>query len=211
MRAQPTCPRCGGSLHAPGLWSSAWTCDLHGDVAPLQPITQLSAEGIAVVASSARVPLWCLWPLPRGWLVTGCATAGDERTGARGVAVAFSGPAPLGGMGEIVLIAEEPGVGLGAHYAGLPGPDPGDDLLTGQAHAKVQAGGHPTALWWVESSPDRAVYVGEAMGCWLWAVLWPGREAGPLLLEDIALTDLRDLGAEIGIMPVGALSPRLEP
>ena len=36
MRA-PVCPRCGGELRAPGVWSSAWTCAEHGSVDPLQP------------------------------------------------------------------------------------------------------------------------------------------------------------------------------
>ncbi len=113
-------------------------------------------------------------------------------------------------MGELVLVAEEPGVGLGARYAGLPGPDPGF-VAEGQAHAKVLAAGHPTALWWVDGSPDRATYVGEAMGNWLWAVLWPADSAGALLLEDLILTDLREVRPEIDLLPLGALSPRLEP
>jgi hypothetical protein len=54
---------------------------------------------------------------------------------------------------------------------------------------------------------DRAVYVGEALGCWIWAVLWPGT-AGFLLIDDFVLTDLRDAGHELDV-PCGALSPRL--
>jgi hypothetical protein len=211
MRAEPICPRCGGTLHPPGLWSSAWVCDLHGEVAPLQPVPPPTIDVIGGIAAKSAVPLWSPWPLPKGWLVTGIAHAGDERTGPRAVAVACSGPAPLGGMGEAVLVAEEPGIGLGAHYAGLPGPDPGM-LGDGTApHAKVHAAGHPTPLWWVESAPDRAVYVGEALGCWLWAVLWPGEAAGPLLLEDLILSDLREHGAELELLPLGAQSPRIEP
>jgi hypothetical protein len=149
-----------------------------------------------------------MWPLPRGWVVTGVASAGDERIGTSAVAVACSGPAPLGGPGELLLVAEEPGVGLGAHFAGLAGPDAGGLDANTSPQAKLQAAGHPTALWWVPAPPDRAVYVGEAQGNWLWLVLWPA-SAGALLLERLILADLRDLTGEISLLPVGALTPRL--
>ena len=135
MRADPSCPRCAGRLQSPGLWSSDWVCDQHGAVAPLQPAVQPTAEALRQLASVSQVPVWCPWPLPKGWLVTGLAQAGDERTGARASAVACSGPAPLGGVGELVLIAEEPGIGLGAHLGGLEGPDPGA-VLTGSRRTR---------------------------------------------------------------------------
>ena len=207
MRADPSCPRCGGPLHAPGLWSSEWQCDQHGAVAPFQPPVQPSAEALRQIGSTSRVPLWSPWPLPKGWLVTGLAQAGDERTGARATVVACTGPAPLGGIGELILVAEEPGVGLGARFGGLDGPDPGAVPLDQPAHAKVHAAGHPTAMWALTEVSDRAVYVGEALGCWLWAVLWP-ETAGFLLIDEFVLTDLRDASLELE-MPFGALSPRL--
>lgn len=209
MRAEPRCPRCGGELHAPGLWSSAWSCGLHGDVLPLQPAPPPRAEVLAAVVRRAQVPVWLPWPLPPAWLVTGVAWVGDDRTGARGVAIGCSGPAPLGGMGELVLVAEEPGVGLGAHYAGLPGPDPGPTEFAGAPAAKLHAAGHPTPMWWVPAADDRAVYVGEAKATWLWAVLWP-ESAGHLLVEDVLLTDLREVPHDLDL-PFGALSPRLTP
>lgn len=206
MKREPCCPRCGSPVQAPGLWSSEWTCAAHGPVAPLQPVVQPSSELARNVAASATVPVWLPWPLPRGWLLTGIATAGDERTGARGVAVACSGPAPLGGVGELVVVAEEPGVGLGSRYAGLTGPDPGA-VPDGPASSKVTAAGHPTAVWELAAPSDRAVYVGEALGCWVYLVLWP-ETAGFLLIDEFALTDLRDVGHELDL-PCGALSPRL--
>jgi hypothetical protein len=207
MRGQPVCPRCGGPLHAPGLWSSTWQCDLHGDVAPLQPVVRPGAEGLSATVASARVPVWLPWPLPHGWLVTGFLHAGDERTGWTATAVACSGPAPLGGAGDLVVLAEEPGVGLGAHLAGLAGPDPGEGFDTSAPHAKVQAAGHPTALWSLRSADGCAAYAGEAYGMWLWALLWPS-DAGLLLLDHVALTDLRHAGHELDV-PFGALTPRL--
>lgn len=208
MKGQRTCPRCARPVQEPNLWSSSWLCDEHGPVHPVQPVVQPTSANVAALATSARVPVWCPWPLPHGWVVTGMACAGDERTGARATAVACSGPAPLGGMGELVLVAEEPGIGLGARYAGLSEPDPGDGALGGAPSARVEAAGHPAPLWWIDGRDDRAVYVGEAMGVWLWMVLWPD-SAGLLVLEDLILTDLRDVAGEIAMLPLGALSPRL--
>lgn len=208
MRAEPRCPRCAAPVHPPGLWSSDWLCATHGAVHPLQPVVQPTAELVARAAEGAAVPVWLPWPLPRGWLVTGIATAGDERTGARATALACTGPAPLGGVGELLLIAEEPGVGLGARFAGVDGPDPGPPPRDRPAHAKIHAAGHPTALWVLDGGPpDRAVYVGEALACWIWAIAWPD-SAGFLLIDEFVLTDVRDSGHELDL-PFGALSPRL--
>lgn len=207
MRAEPSCPRCGATLHAPGLWSSAWRCDGHGAVHPLQPVVQPTAEVLHAVRAGATVPVWLPWPLPRGWLVTGFATAGDERTGWRATTVACSGPAPLGGVADLVLVAEEPGVGLGARFAGVDGPDPGSVPVDRAPDAKVPVASHPTAMWALEGPEDRAVYVGEAHACWVWAVLWPASD-GFLLIDDFVLVDLRDSGRDLDV-PFGALSPRL--
>src|SRR5436309_2013006 len=178
MRAEPVCPRCSGPLRHPGLMSSAWVCPAHGEVAPFHlpgPGTSAGSDSLHWLAKQARVPVWLPWPLATGWLPTGTAHAGDDRSGASATVVAVSGPAPFGGPGDMVLVAEEPGVGLGARYAGLPGPDAGPDApyLSGRTapHARVHAAGHPTALWSVDGAADRSVYVGEALGHWLWIVV----------------------------------------
>jgi hypothetical protein len=207
MKAEPTCPRCGLGLHHPGLWSSSWTCERHGAVQPLQPVVQPTAEVVHYAVSTAGVPVWLPWPLPKGWLVTGLSHAGDERTPGRAVAVACSGPAPLGGICDAVIVAEEPGIGLGARYAGLDTLDAGTVPVERPADAKVHAAGHPTALWSLPGADDRAIYFGEAFGCWLWLVLWP-ETAGFLLIDEFVLTDLRDARQELDL-PFGALSPRL--
>jgi len=155
---------------------------------------------------SARVPVWLPWPLPVGWVVTGVTYAGDERTGGVATVLACSGPSPVGGVGEFVVVAEEPGVGLGARYAGLPGTDPGAGFDTGPPHVKLEVAGHPTALW-CTGAPDAAVFVGEAKGQWLWAILWP-ESAGVLLLDDIHFRDLRE-SSPLPDLPYGALCPRL--
>jgi len=59
------------------------------------------------------------------------------------------------------------------------------------ASARLRASGHPTPLWAIDCDDDCCTYVGEARGLWLMAIAWPA-EAGYLLAEDIALTDLAD-------------------
>lgn len=201
-----SCPRCGGPLREPGLWSSSWTCASHGDVIPFRAAHAVNQEVLGHVAAGSQVPLWIPYPLPVGWLVTGVASAGDERTGARATVTALCGPNPAGGAADLLLIAEEMGVGLGAWCAGLPGPDAGD-ALRGAPEGKVEVAGHPTALWQVPGAgPDRCVLVGEAEGLWLWAVLWPA-SASLLLLERMELRDVR-LHMPPGL-EFGAASPRM--
>jgi hypothetical protein len=165
-----------------------------------------SAEGLGGLLRGVAVAVWLPWPLPRGWLVTGFAGAGDERSGTRGCAVALSGPNPVGGPGEMLLVSEELGVGLGARCAGLDGPDPGSSFAAGPSHGSVRFGNHDFPLWHVDT-PGRAAFAGEVMGNWLWLILWPDT-AGMLLVDPLELRDLRDPGQDLDL-PFGARSPRL--
>jgi hypothetical protein len=206
MKTAPTCPRCGRRVSAPSPLVPNWRCDLHGQVYPLWSGYSVSEQGLRGLLRDARVPVWLPWPLPAGWLVTGFAGAGDDRSGTRACTVALSGPNPVGGPGEMLLVSEEPGVGLGARLSGLPGPDPGERFATGPPHALVRFGHHEFPLWHVDA-PDRAVFAGEMLGNWLWVVLWPA-SAGVLLVESLSLRDLRDPGQDLDL-PFGARSPRL--
>src|SRR5690349_4636752 len=117
---------------------SAWRCDDCGPVPPLRFSERVDREAIEAVAARAAggVPVWCPWPLPTGWLVTGIGWAGDDRDGASASLLAVSGPAPLhGGPADLLIVAEQPGVGLGNRYAGLVGADPGEDLQARVPHA----------------------------------------------------------------------------
>ena len=202
-----TCPRCDSELRPPGLMSSDWVCERHGAVQPVRRWTRVTAELLAQAPSRAAVPLWVPLPVLPGWSVTGLALAGDERSGARGTVLALSGPCPLGGPGDMLLIAEEPGVGLGARYAGVADLDP-STVLQRPPDAKVEAAGHPTALWRTDSAPDRVAFVGEALGVWLYAVLWPPASE-LLLIEEVELRDLRDATHVGEVLPLGAPSTRL--
>lgn len=205
------CPRCGGPVRPPDPTHSEWRCDGHGAVPPLHVPQHVDDDVIDEVRALAAVPLWCPWPPPPSWLVTGVGWAGDHRTGGLATILACSGPAPLGeGPADVILVAEEPGVGLGCWFAGLDGPDAGAALLAEAsrdvAHAKIIAAGHPTPLWSVPARDDRCVYVGEAKGLWLYAVAHPAT-AGYVLAEHVVLHDLTDFRpAEL---MYGALSPYL--
>lgn len=207
MTMPPSCPRCPGRLRAPGLMSSTWECERHGAVPPLHLSPRVAPELLAATAARSGVPLWSPVPLLAGWSVTGLAAAGDERSRLRANLLALSGPSPLGGPADLLLIAEEPGVGLGARYAGLDQPDPGA-VTDGPPDAKLEAAGHPTALWRCASAPDRMAFVGEAMGVWLWVVLWPPA-AELVLLEHLALHDLRHDAHAATVLPVGPPTRRL--
>jgi hypothetical protein len=210
VSGHPTCARCGSPVRAPGIWSNAWRCEVHGDVEPVAPIGLPTHDRLTrdLMLGPSDVPFWLPWPLPAGWLGTGITHAGDDRHGVRAAVVVCTGPNPVGGPADLVIVAEEPGVGLGARWAGLPGPDPGELLATQTGpQAKIHAGGHPTALWCINGSEDRAVYVGEALGRWLWMILWPA-SAGVLVADDITLVDLREAPRDLDI-PLGPLTSRI--
>ena len=214
MAVTISCPRCGGPVRPPDLMSSVWRCDLCGPTPPMYRTERIGLEVLAATterAAGCGFPIWCLWPLPTAWTVTGVAWVGDERTGVSATALACTGPSPLtDGPADLLLVAEEPGVGLGARLAGLSGTDPGPQLShmveTCEAHAKVRTGSRMTPLWALDTPEDRSAYVGEAMGRWLWAVAFPA-PAGYLLAESVELQDLAAwLPAELVL---GASSPYL--
>src|SRR5215471_6411665 len=126
MRTAPTCPRCGGPVREPNVWCSSWQCDVHGEVHPLRMAYSTSAEGLEGLLQGAAVPVWLPWPLPTGWLVTGFAGAGDERTGTRGCAVA------------------------------LTGPNPGSDFAARAPVTTVRFGNHEFPLWHVDAADRAA-------------------------------------------------------
>lgn len=206
MTSPATCPRCAGPLRAPGFWSSAWQCERHGDVHPFHAAPQPSLAAVELLVADSKVPVWVPRPLPADWTVTGVARAGDDRTGVVASLVAVSGPSPRGGLADMVLIAEEPGVGLGARFAGIVGTDPGP-CPDNAPDLKIEAAGHPTALWRTATGEERCALVGESKAYWLWCVLWP--ENAGAVLDGVVLHDLRDGGHPELELVFGAQTPRL--
>jgi hypothetical protein len=203
-------------VRAPGWWSDRWTCTLHGEIAPLQASLPPTAEALQFVAARSSVPVWVPWPLPVGWLLSGIRFAGDDHTGPVATVVAASGPNPLPDgpdeprAADLLLVAEQPGVGLGARLAGQGALDPGvavmDLAAHERAHLKLAAAGHDVPLWSVTVAGG-AGYAGEAAGVWLWALAWP-EHAAAVMLEPFDLVDVRDPGHLLDL-PFGAPSPRL--
>jgi hypothetical protein len=198
MALAVSCPRCGGAVRPPGLAHSHWQCSTCGQVSPLHSAGQVNSALLADTvgrAAQCGLPVWCPWPLPTGWLVTGLGWVGDERSGTLATAVTCTGPTPLSdGPADLVLVAEDPGVGLGTGLAGIAGPDVGPALDTAFAepsHATIKVGGHTTPLWSVTAPDDRSAYAGEAKGRWIYAISWPAH-AGYLLTEEVVLHDLAE-------------------
>lgn len=202
------CVRCTRGVVADA--DGSWICERHGPVEGLADAMEFGPEALATLLyTDGAVPAWVPWPLPPDWSVTGVRRTGEGAAAMHAVAVSCTGPGMLGGVAELVVVAEEPGVGLGARYAGRTQPDPGPALTTAAPDTKVFAAGHPTPLWSVPGGSDRAVYVGEALGRWLWLVVWPATEF-MVVHDHLSLVDLRDptLAYEL---PTGELSgPILE-
>lgn len=169
----------------------------------------IGAQAVAAVREhlGTDVPLWCPWPLPPGWTVTGGGWVGDPRSGTKASALVVSGPSPLSsGPADVVFVAEELGVGLGDGLAGISGVAGCEHVGRTVPHAKLPVAGRPTPLWAVPSGVDRSVYVGEAKGMWLYVIAWPAA-GGYLLADGIKLHDLAE--AQPSELVFGAPSGRL--
>ncbi len=153
------------------------------------------------------MPLWVPWPVPLDWTFTGLAHT-DRMLDVGATVSCWSGHDAFGDPAEVLLVCEEAGTGVGSHFAGLPMSYPGSHVGEGPPHAKFSVEGRPVPLWVVESAADRAVYAGEAAGRWLWVVVHPA-ESSAIVVHPINLVDARELGAELTVLPVGEISPRL--
>jgi hypothetical protein len=154
------------------------------------------------LATARDFPTYLPWPMAPGWVVSDFAVVTEPSGAPVATLTCVTGASELDGPVDVLLVAEEPGVGLGTRFAGIVGPDPGPELaeaLTdpGPGHpehvgqARIKVGGHPTPLWLVNSPADRSAYAGEARGMWLHAIAWPA-SAGHLLAEDVVLHDLTE-------------------
>ena len=109
------------------------------------------------------------------------------------------------------MIAEDPGVGLGARCAGTAYDDPGDQIGVGQQAIRVHAEGRAVPLWPVDPAQDgpplvKSVFAGEADGRWLWLVLRPAA-AALLLRDEWLLANVTGFGPEALEMPFGGARP----
>jgi hypothetical protein len=200
------CPRCPTPVARVGD-GGAWSCPDHGVVRPLWRPEEATYDGfVAHLDRAGAFPTYLPWPLSPGWQITDFAVVADDR-GATASLTCVSGPSELDGPVDVLVIAEEAGVGLGARCAGTTGDDPGSELGDGPASARLRIGSQAVSLWPISTSGeagewDRSVVVGEAAGRWLWLVLRPA--SAMLLLHDgWQLRDVSALGMALVELPFG--------
>jgi hypothetical protein len=185
-----------------------WSCPDHGAVPPLWQPDRPAYEGfVDHLGIAGGFPTYLPWPLRPGWMVTDFAVVGD-RGSACATLTQVAGSTELDGPVEMVIVAEEPGTGLGGRCAGTDGDAPG--IGGGRSEARVRVDGQVVALWPVSTITDatgagewdRSVVVGEAAGRWLWVVMRP---ASALLLfqDDWLFRDVSGLGPSLVELPFG--------
>lgn len=204
-----SCPRCTTPLSGE---SAEFRCADHGSLVPLWRSATADYSTFAdVMARSAGMPTYLPWPLSPGWSIAdfGCVA------GAEGPALATVtttvGASALDGDVEVTVVAEEPGVGLGARCAGTPRVDPGGSVGIGPAAVRLRVGSHPVPMWSVSSGDGddllaRSVFAGESGGRWLWLVMRPA-SAALLLRDEWLLADAGTFGPEAMEMPFGGTRP----
>lgn len=204
MNGTTRCPRCGEALLPPTPMHERFECTQHGPVAPMYDAVLPAPDALAQLARSSPVPFWLPWPMPATWLFTGLRLAGGGKQPVEAVVTGLTGRGLTTGPSDLLIVAEQPGTGLGATLAGTAEPDP--DLTSNAAATTIRAGGTLTPLWLLETT-DRAAYVGEAAGQWLWLIAWP-QEAWSVVDDDLQLVDVR-AAPPLADLPTGALMPRL--
>ena len=202
------CPRCTTPVaQHEGLWS----CPDHGLVEPLWRPSEASYDAfVEQLGATARFPTYLPWPLSPGWRVTDFAAVGTAER-ARAAMTCVSGTSALDGPVDVLVISEEPGVGLGARIAGTRHDDPGAEIGEGPATMRVRIDSKSIPLWPVSTHSasgewDRSVVAGEADGRWLWLVLRPA-SAVMLLRDDWILRDVSRLGPPLVELPFGGPAP----
>lgn len=185
------------------------------------PLTVVDPHDAVMSVGRVEAPLWTPWPLPDGWSCAGFAFTESVRRPA--TVTSWSALDPFGDPTEVLFICEEAGGGVGAHFAGLPLDYPTAEVGVGAPHAQFEVAGHLVSLWAVDGAADlpgsgdlgaaprrrdRSVYAGEAAGRWLWVVVHPA-EAGVIVIQPLTVVDAHTLGAELTLLPLAELSPRL--
>ncbi|WP_203336825.1 DUF6758 family protein [Nocardioides limicola] len=201
--ACPTCPEQLSRAEGP------WRCPTHGVVTPLwRPTHSSYADFAEQLRTAGDFPTYLPWPMGPGWSVTDFAVVGDGDK-VLATLTCCSGTSDLDGPVDVLVVAEEPGTGLGARCAGTPVPDPTIGL--GRPSVRIRTGRQSVPLWDVYTADadtrfDRSVVAGEAAGRWLWMVMRPA-SAMLLLRDDWILRDVSGDGPHLVEMPFGGTAP----
>jgi hypothetical protein len=190
----------------------AWSCPQHGDTAVLWRPEVATYEGFtAHLAAAGSFPTYLPWPMSPGWSISDFGCVADGRGQATATVTCTTGTSELDGPVDVLVVAEEPGTGLGARCAGTRHVDPGAEIHDRPPTARVRIGSQTVNLWDVSTSSavgefDRSVVAGEAGGRWLWMVLRPA-SALLLLRDDWILRDVSEVGPPLVEMTFGGPGP----
>ena len=205
MALEAQCPRCPAPVTVAG---ADVVCPTHDRGVPLWRTADPSYESFAEhLVLSRPLPTWLPWPLPDGWQISDFGCVGNEGGTPLAAFASCSGTSALDGPVELVVVTEEPGVGLGARVGDVVHTDPGAEVGTGPAAMRLRFAEATLPVWTVSTAEDgealdRAVVAGEAAGRWLWVVVRPA--SALLLLRDVGpLTDLSELGPPLVDTPFG--------
>jgi hypothetical protein len=173
---------------------------------PTEPSYQDFAE---TLGTAGDFPTFLPWPMSPGWWVSDFAVAGERP--ARATMTCSSGTSALDGPVDVFVVSEESGVGLGARCAGILHLDPGPEVGAGPPPVRVRVRHQSVPLWAVSTADshvdlDRSVFVGEAVGRWLWMILRPA-SAMLLLRDEWILRDVSGIGPPLVEMPFGGPRP----
>jgi hypothetical protein len=208
MSLQTECPRCPVPVApTPG---GGWACPEHGTTPALRrPVEASYEQFVEVLASAGDFPILLPWPMSPGWWVSDFAVVGEQP--ARATMTCSSGTSALDGPVDVFVVSEDSGVGLGARCAGTRHLDPGPEVGAGPPPVRVRIGPQAVPMWAVSTAAahselDRAVFVGEAGGRWLWIVLRPA-SAMLLLRDEWILRDVSGIGPPLVELPFGGPRP----
>lgn len=184
-----------------------WWCQGDGDVAAVAPPVEPSVLALLEHLDQVSAPTWVPWPMPAQWSLAGVGWAAAAGGDVQATTTACVGPDVISGTADLVIVCEEPAVGLGARYADVPGLDIATEVTGAPPALHIEVAGRATPLWWL-GGQDRDVFVGEASGRWLWLVTWPAT-SGAIIRDGLMLVDLHELVAQLEMIPLSGLSTRL--
>jgi len=190
----------------------SWSCPEHGATAALWRPQEATYEAFAAhLRTAGSFPTYLPWPMSPGWSISDFGCVSDGREDATATVTCTTGTSELDGPVDVLVVAEEPGTGLGARCARTRHIDPGSEIHDRPPTARVRIGSQAVNLWDVSTSAtdgefDRSVVAGEAGGRWLWMVLRPA-SALLLLRDDWILRDVSEVGPPLVEMPFGGPGP----
>lgn len=156
-------------------------------------------------------PTYLPWPLVAGWRVSDFGVVAGSSGRAVATVTCCTGSTEPDGRVDVLVVAEEAGVGLGGRCAGLPTADPGHDFGHGPPTVRIRIGSQGVPLWPVSTSSaagdlDRSVVAGEAAGRWLWMVFLPA-SAVLLMKDEWILRDVSGDGPHLVDLPFEGPGP----